>query len=565
MSIGIPKITPEFKDFISSLLKRANLSEKSTTSYTDESSMLEFRQAFTHKSYHPTFNYEFLEFRGDVVGNLAAVQYIRCRFPQITSTTWLTKLKHNFDSGRDLSKLAYEGGFLCHILYGREMEHIVSSQNMENHDFVSLLEDSFEAFCGALVSVIEKKSLRGVGYAVAYSIIKSFRDKENISLKYEVVFDAKTRVKQIYDSLGWAFEQSIYTIPIKGSLYKTTLKGYPSGDRSRTKENMTVISYRTGSTKDIAEESTCQYALQTLKRKYNIEEKIPSMYSSYESEIPPPPSIPDGFKDFIISLLRRSRVNEKTIFILTDEEYLLDFRMSFVHDSYDPYENHNIYKFEGITALELVVAEYLVFKFPKIKSEKWLTHLKQNIVSKGMFTDIAVEGDFQRFILYGENIGDSLIKYPDKSRNTEYKSMLSDVFKAFVGALMIVSNKVRQRGVGYAVVYNFVSFYMDQIEISIKYTDVFNYKTRLKELFDSYKWKFDQSITINYDEKENQQVATVVGYPKGNKSRQPGNAVVLATRSGRTKKEAAQKASSDALNKLDRMYKIRDIPPDPYN
>ena len=82
----------------------------------------------------------------------------------------------------------------------------------------------------------------------------------------------------------------------------------------------------------------------------------------------------------------------------------------------------------------------------------------------------------------------------------------------------------------------------------------------LKELYDRHGWSLKKSISTELDEENNNQTATIVCYPKGNKRQNPENAVVLAVATKSTKMEAEQEASKLSLKKLDRMYRIQEIP-----
>lgn len=566
------EITPRFKAFIISILERGKLSKTTITTLTDEESMVVFRKAFTHAGYDAEFNYEFLEFRGDVVVNRAIVEYIRTRFPKVVSVKWLTKLKHNLASKTILAQIAMRGDFQTQINYGRDISDLIrAGRYHENVEYLSMMEDTFEAMAGAVVQVVDDKYRHGVGYAVAYSIIASFFDELPISLKWEDVFDAKSRLKELYDQYKWVIEQSISTRPVKGRTNQlfSVITGYPRGDRTRKPENKEVIGKGVGATSQLAQEAAAEKALVTLKRKYRIEENIPDPYAEVDPSGPeeapvPPPKIPAGFKEFIRDMLKRARVEKDVIDIFADEDALFEFRMSLVNKTYDPYINQELFKLSGVTIVDLGVAEYLGMRFPRIVSEKWLTNIKHNIVSQGAFAEFAKVSGLEKFVLYGDEMRENIERHPDLTRNTEYLKMLESSFKAFMGALVYVVDSRRRRGVGYATSFNLLASFLNTLPISIDYTNVFDHKSRLKELFDKYRWHLDRSISVDYDMDRSVHVATIVGYPKGNKRRDPRNEVVLGTGEGRTKKEAEQDAAEKAIRLLDRPYNIREIPPDPY-
>lgn len=549
-----------FRKFIESQLQIGGMSDLSISRYTDESSghMHVFNSAFTHSSHDEKNNYEYLEFRGDVVVNMITVQYLQRRFPRVVSVQWLTKLKHNFSGKMSLYQIAVDNGF------ERYIQH--SMRDREDIKYISMLEDVVEAFFGAIMT-ISGKSL-GVGYAICYNILSSYYDKRHVSLKWEEVFDPVTRTKEIYDELGWDFKKNLYTRLIAHKkTYVSELRGYPNGDKTEKPENQVIVSYGYAPTAEESKIKTCLFGIQALRKKYGIEDSVPSPYTMSKESLEegvtpnPPPAIPHGFKEFISKLLRQARVKKNMISLMTQEENLIEFRLSFVHNSYDPEINYNLFKYEGVTALDLIVVEYFARRFPDVRSEKWLTNMKHSLISKKQgdnnLANISISDGYSDFILYGDKIKESLEKYPDKDKNPLYLKMLGDVVKAFTGALVRIFDKVKGRGVGTVVAFNYIVYHLDQIPISVDYADIFNYKSRLKELYDSYGWVFDKSISVVYDQNSSQHIATIVGYPKGNRTRDSRNEVKLSTASGRTKKEAEQASSKLALEKLDNTYKIR--------
>lgn len=221
-----------FKEFIVSILtKYGYIKPSAITKFTDPESMKLFRQAFTHKSVAGANNYELFEFQGDTVVNLATVEYLRSRFPRIVSVKWLTRLKHNLISKKHLGLLAEKAGFFEHVGYSKEWAND-KLLNMDdphtNTEYMSLLEDTFEAFVGCLVEIVDARTTKGVGYAIAYNIVCSFLDTIPISLKYEDVFDSKSRLKELYDKLDWNFKGSIQVYKDdKSGEHIATVYGYP--------------------------------------------------------------------------------------------------------------------------------------------------------------------------------------------------------------------------------------------------------------------------------------------------------------------------------------------------
>lgn len=541
----IPKVTEEFKRFISSLLRRGGVGDKSILLFTDDESMLIFRKAFTHKTYHPKFNYETLEFFGDVVVNLSISQYIRVRFPKIRSIRWLTKIKHNLVSKTFLARLAEAGDFLKHLKY-KELDDDIRDKSEK---YLSMMEDSFEAFIGATVKVIENKKRRGVGYAIAYNIIKGFYDGQHISLRWEDVFDSKSRLKELYDSLGWPVEQLTSTWFDQGrNVFVTQVQGMPN------KRTIKIASMN-GGTHSQSVEAASSKAIYTLRRKYRIYGEPSSPY--LEEEEFTLPAITDDFAHFMRSIFKDINISASSISTFTKEENLLDLRLSLVEDQ------NRYSKFRGIPVVDLIIAEHLRSRFPRIISEKWLTNIKHKIISRGTLTRIAKEIDIERYF-GGESVEVMLEKNPDKEKNREYMNALEGAFKALIGAIVEVVDREKMTGVGFAVAYRFLNHYLSRIHVSLDYKDVFDAKTRLKELFDKYQWNLDRNINFNFDSESRLFTAEVFGYPKGNRRLFPENKFKLGTGTGRTKQQAIQSASTKAITTLSRKFKIKEFPPYQY-
>jgi dsRNA-specific ribonuclease len=63
-----------------------------------------------------------------------------------------------------------------------------------------LIEDVFEAFLGCTEYILDNEFRPGVGYAIVHDILSSIFDSIDISLEYNKLYDAKTRLKELFDS-----------------------------------------------------------------------------------------------------------------------------------------------------------------------------------------------------------------------------------------------------------------------------------------------------------------------------------------------------------------------------
>jgi dsRNA-specific ribonuclease len=152
-----------------------------------------FTQAFTHRTINSECNYEHLEFLGDVTLNKSIAWYLSRRYPQLNCPAGvkiLTRLKINLISKKSFATIAKRLHFL---------EFISVDVDLRTKKMDKILEDVFEAFFGALEYIIDIHIGVGLGYITCYSIIDAILSKEHISLEYNDLFDAKTRLKEIFD------------------------------------------------------------------------------------------------------------------------------------------------------------------------------------------------------------------------------------------------------------------------------------------------------------------------------------------------------------------------------
>lgn len=271
-----------FQNFIISLFERGDI----PSHYVTDASMETFRRAFTHKSLEPVDNYEFLEIIGDVVVNMAVLNYIIEWNKKIVSVKYLTRLKHNITSKKELALLAEKAGFFKHIRMSDELRE--SFESLTEHakhrtiEYLSILEDCFEAFLGAVQRVVDSMSRVsfGVGVAAAHKLCAAFLKDVKISLKYEDVFDAKTRLKELCDRRKWRFKQDVMKSKkiVRNGVeqYEVEITVFPYGNRQVDKTN--AWSYTlVGETETETQNIACEHVIKFLK-KNGIEDVPPNPF-----------------------------------------------------------------------------------------------------------------------------------------------------------------------------------------------------------------------------------------------------------------------------------------------
>lgn len=248
------EITPEFKEFIEDIiLYRCLVTKSSFQKYFDNNeAWIVLRQAFVHKSFG-AHNYELLEFEGDKVLNLAVSEYIRKRFPKVVNVEWNTRLNHNLISGKTLARVAIDNKFNKYAVYGKDLERCLSNYTdpTDCRDYLAMNEDIIEALCGAITRILNGKTQRGTGYNACFNFITSMLDPLDLSLRYEDVFDAKSRMKELFERQGWS---RIQGCRLSDCLRVFELTAQPDGKNQRGKHpprdsnqlrNFAMNAYRT--------------------------------------------------------------------------------------------------------------------------------------------------------------------------------------------------------------------------------------------------------------------------------------------------------------------------------
>ena len=206
-------VTIDFKRFIKEILLYKCLFERKTyDKYFDTpASWSIIRQAFIHESLKLQTNYELLEHEGDSVVNNVARAYISLKFPKIVNVSWKSQIGHMLISKKALSEIAIQNGFTKHIAFSDELRKRIEmfDDPTDCRDFLSMNEDVLEALCGAISRICWKISSNpatafGIGSAACFNLISNFFDQIKISIRYEDIFDAKSRLKRLFDAKGWS-------------------------------------------------------------------------------------------------------------------------------------------------------------------------------------------------------------------------------------------------------------------------------------------------------------------------------------------------------------------------
>jgi dsRNA-specific ribonuclease len=194
-----------FRDMIKNILEKSKLKQKYIDELTTENNMKIYDQAFTAASANSKKNYEIFEQLGDTSVNKFLVWYAYKRFPQLNcplGVKVVARIKINYGSRQSFSEIGENLGF---------WPYITADETERGKKKKDLLEDCVESFFGCTEQILDRKYRPGVGYAIIYDILSSIFDKIDISLNYSDLYDAKTRLKELFDAYKEELGQIAYT------------------------------------------------------------------------------------------------------------------------------------------------------------------------------------------------------------------------------------------------------------------------------------------------------------------------------------------------------------------
>jgi dsRNA-specific ribonuclease len=174
-----------------------------------------------------------------------------------------------------------------------------------------------------------------------------------------------------------------------------------------------------------------------------------------------------------------SKLKQKYIEILINRDNMKVYQSVFTHMSVDELQNYEFYEILGDVTLNKAIVWYLKDRFPKLQNAagvKIIARLRINLVSKKHFGYLAEKLGFLEFIRADADI-----------KSQKQTSLLEDVFEAFFGATEFLLDTILGNGSGYGICFRIVKAILDQEFISLRYEDLYDPITRLKETFDYYR------------------------------------------------------------------------------
>nr|QBK84674.1 MAG: ribonuclease III [Pithovirus LCDPAC01] len=181
---------------------------------------------------------------------------------------------------------------------------------------------------------------------------------------------------------------------------------------------------------------------------------------------------------FIYRLLKKVLTGNDAIVDLYD-----NWIQVFTHESYSADSNYEYYEKIGDMVLKAVFTMYITNKFPEFKDPGELSLMDDTYMSTEFQSKLAEKLGLDKMVLLQRGIKLD-------------KSIKEDLFEAFFGCLMKVSDKTYGMGAGYVISFNFFKTIMDEekIDPNVKKDPI----TLLKERFDN----LPETKKLNYTDKK---------------------------------------------------------------
>lgn len=227
------------------------------------------------------------------------------------------------------------------------------------------------------------------------------------------------------------------------------------------------------------------------------------------------------------------------------------YQRAFVHSSYCTRKNENFeeanihcpkdclplqetsyerFEFLGDALLNTVTSDYLYHRYP-YEQEGFLAKMKTKLVNGTMLAYLSKCAGFDKYIIISKQIEES------DGRST--KSILEDVFEAFLGALYTDFSKINT-GIGYTAVQDFIVYVFEEY---IDFAELINRNNNYKDILSKYFQHNFQSVP-KFIELDSKIVNNKKEYVYATKDH---NGTIIGVGRGENIKKAQQEAAKTAL------------------
>ena len=158
------------------------------------------------------------------------------------------------------------------------------------------------------------------------------------------------------------------------------------------------------------------------------------------------------------------------------------FQAAFTTSSVDPDENYEVFEQIGDAIVGKFLVQYAYMRFPLLRNTRGpgvVTRIKMKYASKIFLSRMAEKMQLERFIRASSR----------ELTLSKKQDLLDDIFESFFGCLehFLSERCMLGLGKGHEIVFNILKYLFDQEELSLKYEELNDPKTRLKQLFDQFK------------------------------------------------------------------------------
>jgi len=269
----------DFKEMIVGLLRKGKLKSKYIDLLTNDQNMREYDKAFTAASANQDSNYEIYEQIGDLTANKFIVWYTYKRFPQLNcplGVKVVARIRINYGARQSFAQIGENLGF---------WPFISASDDDRGRKKKDLLEDCVESFIGVTEYIIDSAFRPGVGYGIVYDILSSIFDDIEISIKYEDLYDPKTRLKELFDAfpnLGtWAYVDTRDDLLATSSIYLVPPNApKPAKQNNNPNRNWVLLGTGKAAKKADAQQRAAEIGLQALNNKGYVK-AVPDEYKTF--------------------------------------------------------------------------------------------------------------------------------------------------------------------------------------------------------------------------------------------------------------------------------------------
>lgn len=222
-----------------------------------------------------------------------------------------------------------------------------------------------------------------------------------------------------------------------------------------------------------------------------------------------------SFKNMITNVLKQSNIKDEYISMLLNKKNIKEYENVFTHISADSKNNYEIYEQLGDMTANKFIVWYAYKRFPCLKCVEGVKIVARLRINHG------ARASFQKI---GENLNFwNYISASVEERSRKKKDLLEDCFEAFIGCTEYILDQEYMPGVGYNIVHSILKNIFDKIPMNLSYNKLYDSKTRLKELFDTYQeqigsWKF---IEEQRTKEDTICVSRVYQIPVNSRNKQP--------------------------------------------